>query len=332
MSSTNQLSAQLQELLNQYNNMGSYKAKTQDELRAQAEGEYASYYDQLRLSAKQSKEQSDLRLTQQLAGLASGYDKQREASAKEYAKAYSQTDRHMLSRGMQRSSYTAQTLANLQSEGAEAQQAINDQQAAAEANIEDQRTQLAQQLAQQLSQYDANEAADVLNRLRELEDQEYDRSQQHDQIKNSLSAQIYQFMYQAERDKVADEQWAAQMAYQKERDAVADAQWQQQYGSKKSGSGGSSGSSGRDSSGSGTGDPGLTMSGLPSFSDLMAGLSDSVSDWLGTSTSTSTGKVKTPAATSTSTSTGKVNSLGAPKNISKKPTAGVNGKMKQTVK
>ena len=64
----------------------------------------------------------------------------------------------------------------------------------------------------------------------------------------------------------------------------------------------------------------------------MAGLSGSVSDWLGTSTSTSTGKVKTPAATSTSTSTGKVNSLGAPKNISKKPTAGVNGKMKQTVK
>ena len=221
----------LKKLLEQYNQTSSYVPKTADQIRQQAQGEYQSYYDQLRLAAQQAQARNDLALQQQREGLQRTYDKQREASQKEYANAYSMADRQQLSRGMQRSSYTAQVLANLTKEGTEAQQELWDAQGAAEGNIDAQRTQLAAQLADQLSQYSASEAADVLARIKQLEDQEYDRVRENDQYKNSLSAQIYQFLYQGEQDKIAQEQW------QKEFDENV-RQWNAQYGSKGSGGGG----------------------------------------------------------------------------------------------
>lgn len=221
----------LKKLFEQYNQTSSYVPKTADQIRQQAQGEYQSYYDQLRLAAQQAQARNDLALQQQREGLQRTYDKQREASQKEYENAYSRADRQQLSRGMQRSSYTAQVLANLTKEGAEAQQELWDAQGAAEGNIDAQRTQLAAQLADQLSQYSASEAADVLARIKQLEDQEYDRVRENDQYKNSLSAQIYQFLYQGEQDKIAQEQW------QKEFDENV-RQWNAQYGSKGSGGGG----------------------------------------------------------------------------------------------
>lgn len=221
----------LQKLLEQYNQTSSYVPKTADQIRQQAQGEYQSYYDQLRLAAQQAQARNDLALQQQREGLQRTYDKQREASQKEYENAYSRADRQQLSRGMQRSSYTAQVLANLTKEGAEAQQELWNAQGAAEGNIDAQRTQLAAQLADQLSQYSASEAADVLARIKQLEDQEYDRVRENDQYKNSLSAQIYQFLYQGEQDKIAQDQW------QKEFDENV-RQWNAQYGSKGSGGGG----------------------------------------------------------------------------------------------
>ena len=221
----------LKKLLEQYNQTSSYVPKTADQIRQQAQGEYQSYYDQLRLAAQQAQARNDLALQQQREGLQRTYDKQREASQKEYENAYSRADRQQLSRGMQRSSYTAQVLANLTKEGAEAQQELWDAQGAAEGNIDAQRTQLAAQLADQLSQYSASEAADVLARIKQLEDQEYDRIRENDQYKNSLSAQIYQFLYQGEQDKIAQDRW------QKEFDENV-RQWNAQYGSKGSGGGG----------------------------------------------------------------------------------------------
>lgn len=189
---------QLQKLIDSYNNAG-YTAKTADQINAQAQGEYQSYYDQLRQAAEQSTARSDLALQQQREGLQSSYDKQREASRKEYEDAYSQVDRQHLQRGMQRSSYNAQTLANLRQQGAEAQQDLYTSQYSAEANIDAQRQQLADQLADKLAGYDAQQAADVLARVRELEDEEYDRGQEAGQYADSLGAQIYEYLLNAEQ-------------------------------------------------------------------------------------------------------------------------------------
>lgn len=239
-----------------------YTPKTADEIRRQAEQETKSYYDQLRLAAQQQQQSNDLRLAQQIAGLQATYDKQREASAKQYRQLYSQVDRQALSRGMQRSSYNAQRLANLGVEGAEAQQAIADQEAAAAGNLEDQRTQLAAQLAAQLNQYGAGEAADTLKRMNELEQQEYERG----------------------RDALAQDQWQQQFDYQKQQDIISQEQWQKQFeesvrqfnvhynpGSSGSGGSGSGGSGSGRSGGSGSG--GGSANGNGNGSEVSTGLS-----------------------------------------------------------
>lgn len=305
-------SAELQNLINQLNSYKGYTPKTEGQLREQAAGEYESYYNTLRQSAQQSFEKSDLALQQQREGLGASYDKQREASTKQYAQIYSQTDRQMLGRGMQRSSYGAQTLTNILQEGAEAQQAIGEAQTAAEGNIDAQRAQLAQQLSEKLLQYDANEQADVLARLRELQDQEYERGLEAQNRQDTIATQIYQMLYQERRDAVADaqfqqqmaaqaaaaaaaaSQFQAQMEYQASRDAVADAQWReemdfakQQYAdsqAKKS----SSSSGGSGSSGSRTSSSAASSSSGMSWGAFLAALGANVSKATTTTATTST--------------------------------------------
>lgn len=152
-----------------------YQARSQEQIAQQALGEYQHLYDPMRLSAAQGYARNDLALQQQRASLQGVYDKQREASAKQYRSAYSQLDRGMIGRGMQRSSYLAQSLANLEQQGEEAQQAIWDQQAAETGNIDQQRSQLAQQLSDTLAQYDTSQAQAVLARIQALQDQDYER-------------------------------------------------------------------------------------------------------------------------------------------------------------
>lgn len=262
---TANMSDTLKRLLDQYNSTPTYTPKSAEQIRAQAESEIGHHYDQLRLSATQAQNRSDLALQQQQANLARSYEKQREASAAQYADAYSQTDRHMLTRGMQRSSYAAQTLANLRQAGVEAQDAIYDQQVAAEADVGAQRAQLAMQLAEQLGQYDASEAADILNRIRELEEQDYALGQDSAQQQNSLAAQIYQMMYQEQRDAVADKQWQAEFNLAANKSS----------GSSSGGGGGGGSGSGSGSSG-GTGGTTPTTGGVMPYGDFMSMLNGNV--------------------------------------------------------
>ena len=207
INSTDKLSDALQKLINQFNETPVYQRQTQDQLRERASGEYQSYYDQLRMAARQAQERSDLALSQQQENLARTYDKQREASAKQYQQAYSQAGNALLRRGMQRSSYGAQSLSNIDLAAAEAQQGIWDEQTNADRQIGAQRAQLAQQLGDQLRQYDSSQAADVLNRMRELEEQDYTKSNENLQYRNTLSAQIYEYMNQEEQAQKAADQW-----------------------------------------------------------------------------------------------------------------------------
>lgn len=188
-----------------------YTPKTAEQIRAQAEGEYQSYYDQLRLAAQQAQAQSDLRLAQQASSLQAAYDEQRENSLRQYRRTYSQADRQLLSRGMQRSSYGNSTLANIDIESARAQDKISQAQTTARSQVEEQRTQLQQQLAQQMSQYTASQQADVMKRSKELEDIEYNRQVDAWKSQMSMEQMIYEAARQQERDTIADQQWQAQM-------------------------------------------------------------------------------------------------------------------------
>lgn len=193
-------------LQRQYNN-AQYNVRTADQRQAQAEQEYGTYYSQLTRAAQQQQAQNDLRLVQQRDALQAEYDRNREKAAQQYAQAYSQADRQLLSRGMQRSGYGAQTLANVALAGAQAQGDIWREQTQAENQIEDQRTQLAQQLQQTLAGYSAEQAQDILKRVNELEQQDYDRSVAAAERQTNIAQQLYTNLYQARRDEAADAQW-----------------------------------------------------------------------------------------------------------------------------
>lgn len=106
------------------------------------------------------------------------YGKKREDLAQQYAQAASQTDRALLGRGMQRSSYGAQTVANLQQQGLKAQSDVWDTQ-----------------------------IADYENRLQEAEQQEWAQGFQERQFDEGIRQYEQNFGYQAGRDTVADQQW-----------------------------------------------------------------------------------------------------------------------------
>lgn len=170
-----------------------YTARSDDQLRQLAEQQYQSYYDQLRRAAQQKQEREALTLQNQRSGIQRAYEKQREASDKSYRQAYSQVGRETLRRGMQRSSYAAQRLANTELEGIKANQNIWDQQVNAEGNLDAQLAQLQGQLADTLAGYDANQAADVMKRYNELQSEEYERAREAEQYAESIRQWQAQF-------------------------------------------------------------------------------------------------------------------------------------------
>lgn len=197
------------------------------DLMAQAELYYQAAYEAQRLAAQQTHDESQLLLDQQLSGLAATYDQQREQSRENYAQAYSQADRQSLSRGMQRSSYTGATLANINLAGNEAQQAINDTQAQQTGNLQEQKTLYGRQLQQTLESLTKQQQADILAKADELKKRQEELQLQQQQI--SLQEQQMAMEY---------EMWLQE--------------FNAKYGNK--GGGGSSGSSSSGGSGGGGGD------------------------------------------------------------------------------
>ena len=146
------------------------------------------------------------------------YGKKKEASDESYRKAYSQADNSLLARGMQRSSYGQQTLAN-----------INQQKIRAQGEIDDA---LIADYENRLYQLERDEKADEQWERQFAENQrQYDTNLAYNKERAAVADEQWQksFDYQAGRDTVADQQYAEQMAYQKERDTVADTQWQKSF-------------------------------------------------------------------------------------------------------
>lgn len=173
-----------------------YTPRSEEQRKQAATNRYASVYDQQRLGAQQAVQTSDLAMQQQAAALDRAYSKQLEQSAVNYQQAYSQANRGMLRRGMQRSSYGAATLGNIAIAGNKAQDEIMGAKTENLGNIEQQRALLARQLAEQLRQYDTSEQSDILAYMDELESQDYERGTQAQQYNNSLAAQIYGYQQQ----------------------------------------------------------------------------------------------------------------------------------------
>lgn len=140
------------------------------------------------------------------------YGRQREASDKEYNKAYSQADRQALSRGMQRSAYNAQNLANINQQKLEAQE-------------NSWNTQI----------------ADYENRLSDIEQQELAADQWERQFAANREDAAWNKEYQQKQSDIAENQFNLQFnagredaawnkEYQQAQADIAKDQWEREFG------------------------------------------------------------------------------------------------------
>lgn len=179
--------------LRQQLTMDTYTPKTDEQMREEANQQYASAYGQKKLAAQQTFDQTDLALSNQLASLDQSYAKQREAAAKTTRASQSSLDRYSLQRGMQRSSFNAASQANILAEGEKTLADINQSETAARQNLESQRTQLASQLAAQLGQYDVDYASDVQAYFNQLKQQDEASRVEADKYRNQLLMALYEY-------------------------------------------------------------------------------------------------------------------------------------------
>lgn len=128
------------------------------------------------------------------------YGQKREEVRKQYDRALSQTDNQMLQRGMQRSSYAGQTLANLRQQGADAVVDVYNQQ-----------------------------IADYENRLADIEAREQEQSNWERQFAQSQQQIDWNQKFQQGQFDWQKDQAQQQFDYQKGRDSVSDDQWKQSF-------------------------------------------------------------------------------------------------------
>lgn len=287
----NPYQAQLNQTLT--NLMAGSPGYTLPELQNMANTMYNSYYGQLQLAAQQAHDTNVLALQQQADRLGRTYDQRRQESANQYAQAVSAADRRALSRGMGRSSYNLQTLANLQQAGAEAQEQLWQQQGEDEAHIGQQITQAGQHLAQQIQQYQQGQASDELSWVQQQQMQQNQQNYANQQW-------LAQFLAGQGQNAIQNQQWAMNFAQQAQQNAIQNQQWQQQFDASNSqwqqqfnaqyGGQGGGGSSGGGSPSKPTTTPTPTTPTTPSLADLISALGN-------TGALPSTGS--TPASTGT---------------------------------
>lgn len=170
----------------------SYTPRTDDELRQQAQALYQNQYDAARLTAQQNYDTTAAALQNQLDQLDTSYARQTEAQQEANRQSLSNQDRYSLGRGMQRSSYNNATIGNLQVAGDKALNQIQQNRTAQESSIASQQALAKQQLQQNLAAADTQYQNNVIARILEMQDQDWQRQQQMDAQRNQLQMQLYQ--------------------------------------------------------------------------------------------------------------------------------------------
>jgi len=200
----------LETLISELSQHKPYQPLSQEQIDQQAQQRYQSVYDQKRLDAQQSYENSDAALARELSGLQKQYDAQRVNAAAQTRSAYSQADRHALSRGMQRSSYNESNLTGIRLAGDAAQREIDREQTDQEQQIGQKRTQLSSQLSQTIRQLNENQKNDELDYADELTAREYDRAVQSGGALHDLAMQLYEYQHQLEQEAAEQARWQAE--------------------------------------------------------------------------------------------------------------------------
>lgn len=130
-------------------------------------------------ASQQTYETTRLAKEQEIANLASELQRAIDEQGRTYRQSMADVDRAALARGMGRSSYTLQTLANQGGALAEAVRQLTDESARQSAQLQSQITQAAQQNAQTQARLNADYAANLaakVQELRQTQKQEYNQN------------------------------------------------------------------------------------------------------------------------------------------------------------
>ena len=170
-----------------------YAPRSEEELLEQANRRYASEYGEKRLAARQAYETADAALAEQMGRTAVGYESQMDNVARQTRASLSEAERSALAKGMQRSSYNAMGLANIQAAGDSGIAAMRQNLLDEQSSLEAQRARIAGQLADKLAQYDISFESDVQAYLDELRNQQYERETAAKKYADKISMALYEY-------------------------------------------------------------------------------------------------------------------------------------------
>ena len=212
-------SSDLSGLMSQYQ-QPTYSAKSDDELRKEAEAMYETKYNADKLAAEQKNDAYQLAIQQQIDALTSALGKSQQDTQKSYEQTGNRLQRLLTARGMGRSTYAGDVAQRNASNMQKALSELLTDYQSKTGQLAQQGAQYRQQTADTLAQLLKDKQTNIDNYLYQLQGREYDRTTSTQDRYNSLVSSLQQMLnsnslsqQQMELDKLLKEmQLAAALA------------------------------------------------------------------------------------------------------------------------
>lgn len=186
-------SSDLSGLMSQYQ-QPSYSAKSDDELRKEAEAMYETQYNADKLAAEQKNDAYQLAIRQQIDALTSALGKSQQDTQKSYELTGNRLQRMLTARGMGRSTYAGDVAQNNANNMQKALGELLTDYQSKTGQLAQQGAQYRQQTADTLAQLLKDKQTNINNYLYQLQGREYDRTTSTQDRYNSLISGLQQML------------------------------------------------------------------------------------------------------------------------------------------
>ena len=186
-------SSDLSGLMSQYQ-QPTYNAKSDDELRKEAEAMYETKYNADKLAAEQKNDAYQLAIQQQIDALTSALGKSQQDTQKSYEQTGNRLQRLLTARGMGRSTYAGDVAQKNESNMQKALGELLTDCQSKTGQLAQQGAQYRQQTADTLAQLLKDKQTNIDNYLYQLQGREYDRTTSTQNRYNSLVSSLQQML------------------------------------------------------------------------------------------------------------------------------------------
>ena len=186
-------SSDLSGLMSQYQ-QPTYNAKSDDELRKEAEAMYETKYNADKLAAEQKNDAYQLAIQQQIDALTNALGKSQQDTQKSYEQTGNRLQRLLTARGMGRSTYAGDVAQNNANNMQKALSELLTDYQSKTGQLAQQGAQYRQQTADTLAQLLKDKQTNIDNYLYQLQGREYDRTTSTQDRYNSLVSSLQQML------------------------------------------------------------------------------------------------------------------------------------------